>query len=96
MKWRSHKWIARRLARQFDLSQRSAELGAKLPDLDLFIGKHRETFHKPLIGLALLLYDRGLGLGYLTHIMTDRLNMPDEVVQAVKRLDAVVKKSKSK
>ena len=76
-----HSAIARRLARLFGVDGELANLGSMVPDVDVYKPlKHRKTLHNPVIPLVLAGLDRGVALGYLSHLVADDFPLPMKIL----------------
>jgi|GEM_PF-3551177 len=81
MNRKDHRKVAKELALALGLDdyENWAELGADLPDLDLYIGKHRKTLHNlHLSVLSSVIPDDKAKVAYLlgmaSHLITDKLS----------------------
>jgi len=95
---RSHRKIVKGIAEALNLSDDAtawALIGSEIPDLDLYIGKHRKTLHNPALGaLASLIPANDEGkvaflLGVASHLFLDKLS---KYVQASQRLYTLITK----
>jgi membrane-bound metal-dependent hydrolase YbcI (DUF457 family) len=100
MKRHEHRKIAEQLAIMLGLQdfKHYARLGADVPDLDLWIGRHRETYHNllPLLMGGLIAQPRGrlaFAIGVVSHLLTDRFSKQiyavEELWNIAKRLGLV-------
>jgi len=85
-----HRKIVQDIARALNLSDRAttwAMVGAEIPDIDLYVGKHRKTMHNPTLGAltAVIPADEegkvGFLLGLATHLFLDRLSKHVKMMQ---------------
>jgi len=87
---REHRRIVRDIAKTLDLSDRAttwALVGAEVPDIDLYVGKHRKTMHNPALGAltSVIPADEegkiGFLLGFATHLFLDKLSKHVKTMQ---------------
>jgi len=95
---REHRKIVLDVARVFNLSDQAttwAMIGAEVPDIDLYVGKHRKTLHNPALGMLTSVIPAddegkvGFLLGLATHLFLDRLS---KHAKAVQRMFALIEK----
>jgi len=70
MKRKTHERVAVELARLLHLDERLVLMGARLPDLDRYVGRHRKTLHSPFV-LAGTTCHPALFIGYASHLVLD-------------------------
>lgn len=86
MKRKTHDRVARELARMLHLDERLVLMGARFPDLDLYIGKHRRTLHNPAV-LALSTFvspDFFVGVG--SHLILDSFSQIEKIYNMLERV----------
>ncbi|MEM3618240.1 MAG: hypothetical protein QXK47_04100 [Candidatus Bathyarchaeia archaeon] len=71
MRKQSHEAVARELARILHLSEDRVLLGARLPDMDNYIGRHRKTLHNPVVLALTTLFDPAVFVGFASHLILD-------------------------
>jgi hypothetical protein len=71
MRKQTHDRVARELARLLHLDEDKVLLGARLPDLDNYIGKHRHTLHNIGVLGASTLVHPAVFMGVLSHLVLD-------------------------
>jgi len=84
MRKKEHDRIAREVARMFHLDERLVVLGSRLPDLDLFLGKHKKSLHNPY-ALALSTYNPAVFIGFASHLISDALAKPLRIVTGIRK-----------
>ena len=100
MRRHEHRRIAEQLAVMLGLQdfKQYARLGADVPDLDLWIGRHRKTYHNllPLLMGGLIAQPRGrlaFTIGVVSHLLADRftrqIQAAEELWDIAKRLGLI-------
>jgi membrane-bound metal-dependent hydrolase YbcI (DUF457 family) len=99
MRRHEHRRIAEQLAVMLGLDfKHYARLGADVPDLDLWIGRHRETYHNlvPLLMGGLIAQPRGrlaFAIGVVSHLVLDRFSRQihgiQELLDVARRLGLI-------
>jgi len=73
MRRKTHDRIARELAFLLGLDERLVLLGARLPDLDRVVGKHRKTLHNPVVLAGTTLLHPAVFIGCASHLILDMI-----------------------
>jgi len=93
---RDHRKIVKEIANMLNLSDDAttwALIGAELPDIDLYVGKHRKTLHNPALGALVSVVPAkeegkvGFLLGFVSHLFLDKLS---KYVRASERLYTLI------
>lgn len=71
MRRKTHERVARELARLLHLDERLVLMGARFPDLDRHVGRHRKTLHNPLVMAGTTLVHPAVFIGYTSHLVLD-------------------------
>lgn len=71
MRRQTHDAVARELARLLHLDEDKVLLGARLPDMDNYVGVHRKTLHNPVALALTTLFDPAVFVGYASHLILD-------------------------
>jgi len=73
MRRKTHERVAVELARMLHLDEELVLMGARFPDLDRHVGKHRQTLHNPFVLAATTLVSPSLFVGCLSHLVLDTI-----------------------
>ena len=87
MRRKTHERVAVELARLLHLDERLVVMGARLPDLDRHVGRHRKTLHNPAV-LAGCTVHPALFVGCASHLVLDLL--PSKVEKVIPALRGVL------
>jgi len=92
---RFHSKIVRKLARELNLDPFYADVGSQLPDLDLYIGKHRKTLHNPTVIATLGLLPneqarKSFLFGFASHLIIDAFSKEINAVNKLMKLVEVL------
>jgi hypothetical protein len=71
MRRKTHDRVARELARILHLDERLVLVGARLPDLDNVVGRHRKTLHNPWVLAGTTLAHPAVFVGCASHLLLD-------------------------
>jgi hypothetical protein len=71
MRRKTHDRVARELARILHLDERLVLMGARFPDLDNVIGRHRKTLHNPHVLAGTTLVHPAVFIGCASHLLLD-------------------------
>lgn len=88
MRRQTHDNVARELARLLHLDEGRVLLGARLPDMDNYVGRHRKTLHNPVVLALTTLVDPAVFVGCASHMVLDVF--PTKVERLAKALRDVL------
>ena len=86
MKRKTHERVAVELARLLHLDERLVVMGARLPDIDRHVGRHRKTLHNPAV-LAGCMVNPAVFVGCASHLVLDLIpSRFERVIPALRSL----------
>ena len=82
MRRKTHERVAVELARLLHLDERLVVMGARFPDIDRHVGRHRRTLHNPHVLALSSLVSPDFFVGVGSHLVLDAVSPLEKVADA--------------